>query len=256
MAELLSVRDLTVKYGRVTAVDRFAVDVEAGQIVGLIGPNGAGKTSLIDGLTGFTPASGSIRLGGREIGRRRAHARARLGIVRNWQSIELFDDLTVEENIRVALLTGSGQRGLRSSGKSQHDVTREVLDRVGLSVTLNSLPTELSQGQRKLLGLARSLASFPSVLLADEPAAGLDTKESEELSARLRGIAESGIGILLIDHDMGLVLNLCDYIYVIDFGKPLAQGTPAEIRTNEAVISAYLGSSTGDSAAPVEGASA
>lgn len=241
MSDLLTVRGLTVRYGRMTAVDEFDIGVPAGQVVGLIGPNGAGKTSLIDGITGFTPATGSIQLDGHEIGGARAHRRARMGLVRNWQSLELFDDLTVAENIRVALLTGSGARGLRASGRSQEDVIGEVLERVGLRVGLDQFPSDLSQGQRKLLGLARSLASFPRVLLADEPAAGLDTVESGQLAGRLRAIADTGIGVLLIDHDMGLVLTLCDYIYVIDFGKFLAKGTPAEIRLNPSVIAAYLG---------------
>lgn len=241
VSDLLTVRGLTVRYGRMTAVDNFDISVPAGKVVGLIGPNGAGKTSLIDGITGFTPASGSIDLDGQEIGSRPAHRRARLGLVRNWQSLELFDDLSVAENIRVALLTGSGARGLKASGKSQEDVISEVLERVGLNVSVDQLPSDLSQGQRKLLGLARSLASFPRVLLADEPAAGLDTIESGQLASRLRAIADTGIGVLLIDHDMGLVLSLCDYIYVIDFGKFLAKGTPAEIRMNPAVIAAYLG---------------
>jgi ABC-type branched-subunit amino acid transport system ATPase component len=253
---LLSVRGFTVRYGRMTAVDHFDIDVSPGHIVGLIGPNGAGKTSLIDGLTGFTPASGSIKLNGKEIGRKRAHARSRLGLIRNWQSIELFDDMTVEENIRVALLTGAGLRGLRASGKTYSEVTTEVLQRVGLDVKLSQLPADLSQGQRKLLGLARSLASFPAVLLADEPAAGLDVAESQKLAARLREIASSGIGVMLIDHDMGLVLGLCDYIYVMDFGKPLASGTPAQIRTNPEVISAYLGATAAHDQAPPEGVSA
>ncbi|MDI1289195.1 MAG: ATP-binding cassette domain-containing protein [bacterium] len=241
---LLSVRGLTVRYGRMTAVDSFDLDVRAGQIVGLIGPNGAGKTSLVDALTGFTPASGSIKLGDRELSRARAHRRSRAGLIRNWQSLELFDDLTVEENIRVALLTGAGLQGLRESGLTQDQVVASVLERVGLNVGFDQFPSALSQGQRKLLGLARSLASFPRVLLADEPAAGLDTVESGQLAGRLRAIADGGLGVLLIDHDMGLVLNLCDYIYVIDFGKPLAHGTPAEIRNNPAVIAAYLGGRT------------
>ena len=215
----------------------------SGQIVGLIGPNGAGKTSLVDALTGFTPSSGSIKLVDKELSRMRAHRRSRAGLIRNWQSLELFDDLTVEENLRVALLTGSGLRGLHESGMTQEQVVASALERVGLDVSFNQFPSGLSQGQRKLLGLARSLASFPTRAHSpDEPAAGLDTVESGQLAARLREIAKSGIGVLLIDHDMGLVLNLCDYIYVIDFGRPLAHGTLGrDPKTTRAVIAAYLG---------------
>lgn len=241
MEKLLSVRQLTVRYGAVTAVDGFNLDLAPGQIVGLIGPNGAGKTSLIDALTGFTRASGSITLSGTEIGQLPAHKRAHLGMSRAWQSLELFDDLTVLENLQVAQSAGH-QRGARKSVPSAAALDA-VLAQVGLEVAGSLLPTQLSQGQRKLLALARALAASPSVLLADEPAAGLDTIESQALGQRLRAIADTGVGILLIDHDMGLVLNLCDYIYAMDFGRPLAHGTPAQIRQDPNLISAYLGAS-------------
>jgi branched-chain amino acid transport system ATP-binding protein len=241
MHPLLSVRDLTVRYGAVTAVDGFALDVEPGRIVGLIGPNGAGKTSLIDALTGFTKSTGSVQLDGRQINDLPAHRRAKLGLSRAWQSLELFDDLTVAENLRVAALTGGGRRFSKGTRRAGGGNVSDILERVGLDVRIDLMPTQLSQGQRKLLGLARALATGPRVLLADEPAAGLDTAESARLAERLRAIADEGVGILLIDHDMGLVLSLCDYIYVVDFGKPLAEGVPAEIRRNRDVITAYLG---------------
>ena len=242
MHSTLVVRDFSVRYGSVTAVDQLSIEVESGRVVGLIGPNGAGKTSLIDGLTGFTRASGSVLLNGRELGRMPAHRRASFGLNRNWQSIELFDDLSVEENLRVAMLTGGGRQRLKASGLSTDAFASDCLQRVGLDVDPHVLPTQLSQGQRKLLGLARALASGPSILLADEPAAGLDTVESQSLAKRLRSIADSGIGIMLIDHDMGLILSLCDYVYVLDFGKLLAEGTAEDIRKDQRVIEAYLGS--------------
>jgi branched-chain amino acid transport system ATP-binding protein len=242
---LLDVRDLSVRYGATVAVDHVSLAVDEGAIVGLIGPNGAGKTSLIDALSGFTEATGTITFGGVALHRMRAHDRARAGLVRTWQSIELFDDLTVREVLAVA--EGSQRAGwsLRRRPPPKGPGHTDVAARLGLGDILARRPSALSHGQRKIVGLARALAASPRLLLADEPAAGLDTAESAVLATRLREIVAEGAAMLLVDHDMGLVLNVCDWVYVIDFGRLIAAGPPSAIRTDPAVIAAYLGDDGG-----------
>ncbi|MGE0309841.1 MAG: ABC transporter ATP-binding protein [Acidimicrobiia bacterium] len=231
---MLNVSGLTVIYGRVTAVSAADLEASRGTVVGLIGPNGAGKTSFIDAVSGFVGSTGSIVFNGDQVGGLSAHRRALAGLVRTWQSIELFDDLTVFENLAAA-----AARTTRWLGRSLEP--SEALERVGLGDVLQRLPTELSNGDRKLVGLARALMSDPLVILADEPAAGLDTMESQALGTRLRELVDSGLTVLLVDHDMNLVLNVCDAISVIDFGRIIANGTPNDIRNDDTVIAAYLG---------------
>lgn len=242
---LLHAENLSVSFGGLKAVDDVSMDIEQGQLVGLIGPNGAGKTTFIDGLTGFVPMKGKIMFDGRDLTGTPAHHRARAGMVRTWQSLELFDDMTVTENLRVAAerssATGFFMDLVWPNRVRSVDSVEEALTRLDLMDVADRVPGELSQGQRKLIGVARALAARPKLVLMDEPAAGLDTGESHELGGRLRRIVEDGTTIFLIDHDMGLVLTVCDYIYVIEFGRIIAEGTPAEIRTNERVITAYLG---------------
>ena len=229
---LLEVRNLTVRYGGVTAVDDVSLSVYEGQIVGLIGPNGAGKTTTIDALCGFHGCEGTVLLDGQDVGGRSPHIRAGLGLARTFQLAGVADDLTVEENVLV---------GQQRATAGDADALNRILNDLGLSDLRELQVSMLSQGQRQLVSVARALAGAPRLLLLDEPAAGLDSTESLWLAERLRAVRDSGVTILLVDHDMSLVLNLCDSIDVLDFGVLIAHGTPDEIRHNEAVSTAYLG---------------
>lgn len=242
---LLETTDLSVTFGGLHAVDHVSLQVEEAKLVGLIGPNGAGKTTFIDALTGFVPTGGGITFDGRDFTRLAPHRRAAAGLVRTWQSLELFDDLTVNENLLVAAERSSVKDFLADvfapSRRKKLAGLDELLALLDLGDMGDRLPTELSQGQRKLVGVARALAAQPKMVLMDEPAAGLDTAESQELGHRLRRIVDGGTTIFLVDHDMSLVLTVCDFIYVIEFGRLIAAGTPAEIRADDRVITAYLG---------------
>jgi ABC-type branched-subunit amino acid transport system ATPase component/branched-subunit amino acid ABC-type transport system permease component len=230
---VLQVEHLTVNYGGVMAVDDISLRVPAGGIVGLIGPNGAGKTSAIDAITGFARARGTVVLEGDRIDTLPTHKRVRHGLDRTFQAIELYDDLTVDENVSAAAF------GVK--GDARHGAVQRALDLVGIADLRARDAGDLSQGQRQLVSLARACAADPHVVLLDEPAAGLDTTESKWLGERIRGISAAGTGVLLVDHDVALVLDICDYIYVLDFGSVIAEGPPAAIRSDRAVIDAYLG---------------
>jgi len=248
---LFETSSMSVAFGGLRAVDNVDIAVEKGKLVGLIGPNGAGKTTFIDGVTGFVPTTGRIMLDGKDISNSPAHRRAAAGLGRTWQSLELFDDLTIEENLQVAaenqtLATFIADAFLPLRSRD-HSGVQFALDVLGISDLRGRMPNELSQGQRKLVSAARALAARPKLLCMDEPAAGLDTQESQQLGLRLRNIIDAGITILLVDHDMGLVLNVCDYIYVIEFGHKIAEGTPSQIKKDPAVIKAYLGSASQES---------
>ncbi len=229
----LQVEHLSVHYGGVVAVDDVSFLIRPGQVVGLIGPNGAGKTSVIDAVTGFARSTGSIRLGGVSLGGLQPHKRVKKGLVRTFQAIELYDDLSVEENVSVAAhASNMSERG---------DTVGRALALVGID-DLRARPAgDLSQGQRQLVSIARACAAQPSALLLDEPAAGLDTNESEWLGERIRAIADTGTAVLLVDHDVALVLGLCDHIYVLDYGRLIAEGDAATIRGDARVAEAYLG---------------
>ncbi|HEY6495711.1 MAG TPA: ABC transporter ATP-binding protein [Trebonia sp.] len=244
---LLSVAALTVRYGGVVALDSVSLSVPAAGFVGLIGPNGAGKTTFVDALTGFTRYSGEVRFAGARLDREPAHVRARHGLARTFQSGGVFDDLTVEENILVGERRGSGWLSAfwsvlsgRSAPASR--ATRDIVGSLGLTEFLGARAEELSEGQRKLVAVAQALASRPKLLLLDEPAAGLDSAESAWLGRRLLAVRDSGVAILLVDHDMDLVVSVCDELVVLDFGKVIAVGPPREVMANPLVVSAYLGS--------------
>jgi len=247
MTALLETHGLTISFGGVRAVDDLDLRIERGQLVGVIGPNGAGKTTAIDGITGFVPTTGRITFDGETISGLPAHRRARAGLGRTWQSLELFDDLTVAENLMVAAESPSWRDVLLDLAwprrRRDHTAVEHALVTLGIADLRNHMPNEISQGQRKLVGVARALAASPKLICMDEPAAGLDTEESIQLGARLRQIVDTGVTILLVDHDMGLVLNVCDYIYVIEFGRLIAAGTAAEVSRDPHVIEAYLGAS-------------
>ncbi|MGW3284251.1 ABC transporter permease subunit [Streptomyces sp. NPDC001002] len=243
----LHVRDLTVRYGGVVAVDGLSLDVEPGRVVGLIGPNGAGKTSAIDAVTGFTrAASGSVLLGERDVTRVPVHRRAGAGLSRSFQSLELFEDMTVLDNLYAACerperwtwLTDMIRPGSRPLPAQVLVAVREF----GLQESLDRPVGDLSYGERRLLAIARAVATSPSVLLLDEPAAGLSDDETRELAELVRRLAEDwGMGVLLVEHDVDMVMSVCDQVVVLDFGRRICAGTPDEVRRDPAVRAAYLG---------------
>jgi ABC-type branched-subunit amino acid transport system ATPase component len=231
---LLSVEHLSVRYGPVEAASDVSFEVRQGQILGLIGPNGAGKTTVIDAISGFASYEGSVRFGDEILDGRRPHQRARVGMGRTFQGLDLWDDLTVEENVLVV-----------PPRRNEYTAIEVDSDRLLDLLQLRSLGSrqvrELSQGQRQVVSIARSLAAQPPLVLLDEPAAGLDHVESAWLGDRLMDLRDAGYTIVLVDHDMSLVLGVCDHICVLDLGQLIAQGTPSEVRSNPTVAAAYLG---------------
>ncbi len=235
---IMSSKGIGVRYGGVTAVENVSFDVRDGEIIGLIGPNGAGKTTFIDAISGFADATGSVTLGGDSLDGQRPHQRSRHGLGRTFQGIELYDDLSVRENVAVGTTAARHRADTTTLGDDDLERLFELLH---LTPVVDRQVKELSQGQRQLVSVARALAGRPRVVLLDEPAAGLDSTESVWLGHRLRAIRDAGVTVVMIDHDMELVLAVCDRIVVLDLGKVIAIGTPDEIRTDPAVAGAYLG---------------
>jgi ABC-type branched-subunit amino acid transport system ATPase component/branched-subunit amino acid ABC-type transport system permease component len=250
----LDVRGLTVRFGGVVAVDEVSFSVAPGEIVGLIGPNGAGKTTVIDAITGFVPvAAGSVTFNDQEVTRLAVYARSRLGIGRSFQSLELFDDVSVEENIRVASDARDRLAYLSSfvrvGDRPLSAQARTAIGDFGLETDLSRDAGDLPYARRHLVAIARAVATEPSVLLLDEPAAGLDDTARSELKVLVNQLGhEAGMAVVLVEHDMEFVMGLCDRIVVLVNGAKIADGSPAEVQGNPAVQSAYLG--TDDAPAP------
>jgi len=238
---LLTVSGVGVRYGGVIANEDVSFEVFPGEILGLIGPNGAGKTTLIDAITGYARATGSVELLGAKLDARKPFQRSRDGLGRTFQGIELYDDLSVRENVEVGMTAARFSRPARAGGappSADIDAYFKILD---LQAVADQPVQQLSVGQRQLVSIARALAGRPTIVLLDEPAAGLDVTESRWLGERLRAIRDAGTTVIMVDHDMGLVLDVCDRIVVLDLGKIVAVGAPPEIERNDVVKRAYLG---------------
>ncbi|HEY8283866.1 MAG TPA: ABC transporter ATP-binding protein [Chloroflexota bacterium] len=252
MADALTVRDLTLSFGGIVALDHVDLSLEAGSIGGLIGPNGAGKTSLLNCVCRFyQPQQGRILLGNLDVSRQAPHQLAHHGLARTFQHTELFRAMTVLDNVLVGAHTrgrpsaiGDALRlpAARRAATAQMTLARGLLERFGLTAQTAARAGALPLGLQKRVGLARALASRPSLILLDEPAAGLNPSEKREMAALLKRLREDfDLTLLLIDHDMDLVMGLCDQVTVLDFGRRIACGPPKEIQRDPRVLAAYLG---------------
>jgi branched-chain amino acid transport system ATP-binding protein len=233
---ILETREVSVRFGGHMAVDSVTLAVDEGAITGLIGPNGAGKTTTFNAITGLqAPTHGKIFLDGVDITSTSAHQRARSGIARTFQRLELFGSLTVRENVLVAAELHA------TDAASPAQITHALLERVGLDHLADQRGDSLSTGLARLVELARALACRPKVLLLDEPASGLDEEETDRFAEILTSLADGGLAVLLVEHDVPLVMRLCQQITVLNFGKVLATGSPLQIQNDPEVIDAYLG---------------
>jgi len=246
---LLRVDQVSVRFGGINALTDVSIDAEQGSITGLMGPNGAGKTTLFNVITGMQDATnGRVYVDERDVTGKGTHERARLGIGRTFQRLEVFGSLTARENVLVA---GEIRRRWAKDRRADcRGETESLLDRVGVAHLADERVDTLSTGYARLVELARALAAHPRLLLLDEPGSGLDSGESEVFGDLLLELAKEGLTILLVEHDVELVMRVCDRIHVLDFGKKIAEGTPREIQADPLVQAAYLGED--ESAAPAE----
>jgi branched-chain amino acid transport system ATP-binding protein len=248
---LLEVDDVTIRFGGLTALDGITFDIREGEILGLIGPNGAGKTTCFNVMTGvYQATSGQVRFDGTPLAKMKRHKITQLGIARTFQNIRLFKSMTVLENVMVgadahsrvgfldALFRTPRHRRTESAALER---ATELLALVGISARHDELASNLSYGDQRRLEIARAMATGPKLLCLDEPAAGFNPAEKAKLMELIRKVRDEGYTVLLIEHDMRLVMGVTDRIVVLEFGQKIAEGTPAEIRDNPAVIAAYLG---------------
>ncbi|MBA3745170.1 ABC transporter ATP-binding protein [Sporichthya sp.] len=247
----LHVDEITVKYGGVTAVSGQTLTAPRGRITGLIGPNGAGKTTTFNAISGIVrPASGQVFLFGEDVTHSAVQARARKGLGRTFQRMELFDTLTVAENVVMGKEAAvAGRRPLAhlrispANKRLARASAADAMELCGITSLARRRPAELSTGQRRLVELARTVAGQFRVLLLDEPSSGLDKRETERFGEILTTLVrDQGVGILIVEHDMALVMSTCDHIHVLDFGRPIFEGSPREVANSALVRSAYLGS--------------
>ena len=253
MSEIvLQAKNISIVFGGLRAVENFSITIKEGELVGLIGPNGAGKTTVFNMLTGvYTPTSGTIELKGQDVTKLTPHERVKIGISRTFQNIRLFKRMSVIENVKVSSnvhMKYSIFDGIFKTKKywAEEDKAtaeaKEILEVLGLSEYEEEEAQNLPYGKQRKLEIARALASHPAILCLDEPAAGMNPTETEELMETIKIVREKfNTAILLIEHDMKLVMGICEWIKVISFGKEIATGTPEEIKANKEVITAYLG---------------
>ncbi|MFD6399198.1 ABC transporter ATP-binding protein [Nocardia sp. NPDC055165] len=235
MGSLLEVEQVTVTFGGHRALDKAGLCAEAGKVTGLIGPNGAGKSTLFDVICGLRrPVTGRVTMNGRDVTRLGPARRAGHGMARTFQRLELFGRLSVRDNLLVAAELGRHRRDAAG-------IVDGLLDRLGLDEVADTAADDLPTGTGRLVEVGRAMAARPSVVLLDEPAAGLDHTETERFAALLRSLAADGVAVLLVEHDMGLVMNVCDQLYVLDLGAIISSGPPEVIRRDAAVLAAYLG---------------